>query len=451
VRFCTYHSIMDWHHPDYLPRRTWEVADRPADGADFERFVKYLHAQVTEVITKYHPGVLWFDGEWENTWTHEQGVELYKLCRSLDPDLIVNNRVDVHRGGMGGVGIERGRGGTGTPEQEIPTGIGGADWETCMTMTTTGATTPTDGSRSGAQVHNLIDVRSGNYLLNVGRGGRTFPDEAIERLKGIGAWMKGNGDAIHSTSASPFEALPWGRVTVKRKGADSILYLHVFERPADGKLVLPGLGSEPISAGWLAGPRMALPVKREGTDVVVELPPTLPDPIASVVALGIRGEPIVYRAPEIVAESDIFVRPLSVKIETKSPGLEIHYTLDGSDPDGRSPRYESPIELTKTTEVRARAFHKNAPVSSVTRGRFEQVSPRPATRSSDPEDTGAGLVVSAYQGDWDRLPDFDSLSQKDERNARAVALSDGERGGWTRFSDGRRACGRRLHDLPGLR
>jgi alpha-L-fucosidase len=303
VRFCTYHSIMDWHHPDYLPRRSWEGADRPAAGADYERFVKYLHAQVTEVITKYHPGVLWFDGEWENTWTHERGVELYKLCRALDPNLIVNNRVDVHRGGMGGFSeSSEAVGDFGTPEQEIPaTGLNGVDWETCMTMNDHWGYNSHDTRWKSVEtlVRNLIDVASkgGNYLLNVGpKADGTFPDEAIERLHGIGAWMKKNGDAIHGTSASPFETLPWGRCTVKKDGADSILYLHVFERPADGRLVLPGLGNEPLSAGWLAGPRLAFPVRREGTDVVVELPPTLPDPIASVVTLGIQGEPIVYRA-----------------------------------------------------------------------------------------------------------------------------------------------------------
>ena len=69
IRLCFYHSIMDWHHPDYLPRRDWET-DRPAAGANFERYIRYLKAQLKELITSYGPiGVLWFDGEWENTWT----------------------------------------------------------------------------------------------------------------------------------------------------------------------------------------------------------------------------------------------------------------------------------------------------------------------------------------------------------------------------------------------
>lgn len=432
VRFCAYHSIMDWHHPDYLPRRAWEAAERSADGADFERFVKYLHAQVSEVITKYSPGVLWFDGEWENTWTHERGVELYKLCRSLDPALIVNNRVDVHRGGMGGFSdSSEAVGDFGTPEQEIPaTGLSGTDWETCMTMNGNWGYNSHDTNWKSVEtlVRNLIDVvsKGGNYLLNVGpKADGTFPDEAVARLHGIGAWMKENGEAIHGTSASPFEQLPWGRCTVKRNGANSTLYLHVFERPADGRLVLPGLGNELLSAGWLAGPRLLLPVKREGTDVVIQLPAAMPDPIASVVTLGIQGEPIVYRAPEIVAESDIFVRPLSVKIETKSPGLEIRYTLDGQEPDARSPRYERPLALESSSVVNARAFHEGKPVSATVAHAFERVEPLPPRK---PNGVEPGVRVRRYSGEWASLPDFSAGGTTSTEVVPEIALRPADRG-----------------------
>ena len=97
---CWYHSIMDWHHPDYLPRRTWEQSIRPTDGADFERFNTYLKNEVTELLTNYGPiGVMWFDGQWEGTWTHPRGEELYNLCKKLQPNVIVNNRVDKGRRG----------------------------------------------------------------------------------------------------------------------------------------------------------------------------------------------------------------------------------------------------------------------------------------------------------------------------------------------------------------
>ncbi len=133
--FCMYHSIMDWHHPDYLPRRKWEH-DRSTEGAQYDRYVAYMKAQLKELVERYDPGVLWFDGEWEDTWTHELGKDLYDYVRSLKPDIIINNRVDKGREGMQGMtkGDEF-RGDFGTPEQEIPaTGIPGVDWESCMTM-----------------------------------------------------------------------------------------------------------------------------------------------------------------------------------------------------------------------------------------------------------------------------------------------------------------------------
>jgi alpha-L-fucosidase len=128
LRMCWYHSIMDWHHPDYLPRRTWE--NRSEAGADMDRYVEHLHAQVRELLTNYGKiGVMWFDGEWESTWNHERGQALYDLCRSIQPDVIVNNRVDVGRGGMAGMTSDAQYAGDfGTPEQEIPaTGLPGVD------------------------------------------------------------------------------------------------------------------------------------------------------------------------------------------------------------------------------------------------------------------------------------------------------------------------------------
>ena len=117
---CWYHSIMDWHHPDYVPRRDWET--RPATGANFDRYFGHLENQVSELLTNYgNIGVLWFDGEWESTWSHAYGQQLYELCRGIQPNLIVNNRVDVGREGMAGsTAAGRFAGDFGTPEQEIP-------------------------------------------------------------------------------------------------------------------------------------------------------------------------------------------------------------------------------------------------------------------------------------------------------------------------------------------
>src|SRR5262245_39106652 len=91
LRMCWYHSIMDWHHPDYLPRRDWET--RPTEGADFERYVAYMKGQIRELLTLYGPiGVMWFDGQWEGTWTHARALDLERHIRGLQPSVSINNR-----------------------------------------------------------------------------------------------------------------------------------------------------------------------------------------------------------------------------------------------------------------------------------------------------------------------------------------------------------------------
>ena len=92
IKLCFYYSIMDWHHPDYLPRKSWN--DQANPNADFERYVAYMKGQLKELLTGYGPiGILWFDGNWENTWNYDRGADLYRYIRGIQPNLIVNNRV----------------------------------------------------------------------------------------------------------------------------------------------------------------------------------------------------------------------------------------------------------------------------------------------------------------------------------------------------------------------
>jgi len=87
-----YYSIMDWHHPDYLPRRSWEK-DRPAKGADFRRYVSYMKSQLQELVLKYQPTILWFDGEWEHKNEDYDAVGIGQMLRQLKPDIIINDRL----------------------------------------------------------------------------------------------------------------------------------------------------------------------------------------------------------------------------------------------------------------------------------------------------------------------------------------------------------------------
>src|SRR5512139_1411506 len=178
---------MDWHHSDYLPRRSWE-RDRPAEGAVLDRYVGHMKNQLRELGTNYgNIGVLWFDGEWESTWSHPRGVDLYNYVRGLRPGIIINNRVDVGRSGMAGMTKDpRFAGDFGTPEQEIPaTGLPGVDWETCMTMNDHWGYNSHDQNWKSSTdlIRKLVDIASkgGNFLLNIGPTAEgEFPPASVE-------------------------------------------------------------------------------------------------------------------------------------------------------------------------------------------------------------------------------------------------------------------------------
>lgn len=299
IKLCFYHSIMDWHHPDYVPHKPWNDLANP--NPNFDNYVAYMKGQLKELLTGYGPiGILWFDGEWEDSWTPERGADLYNYVRSLQPNIIVNNRVGKARAGMAGMNKNNERvGDYGTPEQTIPAnGFGpGVDWETCMTMNDTWGYKKEDHNWKSTEtlIRNLVDIASkgGNYLLNVGPTGEgLIPDASIERLNEIGQWMKVNGEAIYATTAGPFgRQLPWGRCTTKADGGNTTLYLHIFDWPADGNLIVPGLRSKPRSAFLLADQDKRLKTKAGEDGLTVSLPATAPDKISSTVVLKFKGTP----------------------------------------------------------------------------------------------------------------------------------------------------------------
>jgi alpha-L-fucosidase len=293
-----YYSIIDWHHPDYLPRRA--VDKRPAEGADFDRYVEFMKNQLRELLTNYgQVDVLWFDGEWDSSWTPERGQDLERYLRGLRPELVINERVGRARQGQGpSVPV---LGDFATPEQEFPGGDPGLDWETCWTMNDHWQYIDYDQNwkSTAAILHGLIDCASkgGNLLLDVGpQPDGVFPQPAVERLDEIGRWMAVHGESVYGTSAGPFGKPPaWGRSTSKvLPNGKTRLYLHVFDWPADGRLVVPGLG-KPVSAAWLLSDpqRSGLAVVRDGQDLVVTLPAARPAEVVPVVVLELDGLPRV--------------------------------------------------------------------------------------------------------------------------------------------------------------
>jgi len=146
-------------------------------------------------------------------------------------------------------------------------------------------------------IHDLVDIASkgGNLLLNVGPTAEgLFPPEAIDRLNGIGAWMKVNHDSIYDTTASVFPSLSWGRCTVRAGSSRSKLFLHVFDWPTDGKLVVPGFGNNVRSARILGGSKVT--TERTGPDITISLSTTAPNEIDTVIELDVLGQPKVVQS-----------------------------------------------------------------------------------------------------------------------------------------------------------
>jgi alpha-L-fucosidase len=255
---------------------------------NFPRYVEeYLKPQLAELLTNYGDlGVMWFDGEWVPAYTTEMGKDIYQFVRELQPNILINNRVDKGRKGMEGLDAEGNYAGDfGTPEQEIPaTGISGVDWESCMTMNNSwGFKSFDDNWKSDtALIRNLIDIvsKGGNFLLNVGPTAEgLIPAASVERLAAMGEWMEVNSEAIYGAEASPYDRPEWGRFTQR----DQTIYAHVFDWPADGKLTIEELSQASKVTLLASGKVLSTSGAYEGT--IIELPAEAPDGIATVVKI----------------------------------------------------------------------------------------------------------------------------------------------------------------------
>jgi alpha-L-fucosidase len=298
LKFCTYYSIMDWHHPaqEHGPKEYNPTRMKPGRK---QEYIDFMKLQLKELLGSSNPDVLWFDGEWPDWWTEEDGRDLYAYLRKLKPELVINNRIGKGRKGMEGFnkGDQEYIGDFGTPEQQIPaTGLPGVDWESCMTMNGTWGFHKHDTNWKSAEtlIRNLVDIASkgGNYLLNVGPTAEgEIPPASVERLAAMGKWMKRNGESIYGTSASPFAAPKWGRVTTKsNQDGATILYLHVFDWPTDGKISVPGLKNMVRGAQLLAtGESLKTAQSENISGVTVEVARAAVDPVDTVIALEIDG------------------------------------------------------------------------------------------------------------------------------------------------------------------
>jgi alpha-L-fucosidase len=299
MMFCTYHSICDWYHADY-PLGSPGGKSAKADP-NMPRYVEYLHKQTAEIIRNYGPiGIMWFDGEWESPWTHAMGVELYKHIRSLQPDILINNRVDKGRRGMEGT-TQSGEflGDYATPEQRVGGFNRAEPWESCITIGRQWAWKPNDKLKSLKEcIHTLLHVvgGDGNLLLNVGPmpDGRIEPRQ-VRRLHEIGQWLGEYGDTVYGTRGGPFKPGPWGASTCK----GNKIYLFVMQWSADHSLQLPPIDAKVNSSRTLSQHPVRVTQTNEGLAISLS-DPSLQDPIVTVLELTTEGKAIDIEPVEVV-------------------------------------------------------------------------------------------------------------------------------------------------------
>jgi alpha-L-fucosidase len=397
IHFGLYYSQdQDWHQKGGGVCGThW---DKAQDGSFDEYLDRIAVPQVKEILTAYNPEIIWWDTPCTIT---KEGAAKFAPILAKYPKLITNNRLG---GGVDG-DLE-------TPEQFIPaTGIPGKNWESCMTMNDTWGFKKNDHNWKSTEmiVRNLIDIASkgGNYLLNVGPTQMgLIPDASIERLKEVGAWMRLNGEAIYGTTASPFNDITWGRVTQKKAGSLTKLYLNVFDWPANGKLVVSGLDNKIVKAYPLASPKMMLKTEALEADKLIDVSTVKQTPIATVIVLEITGKPIVNKKPEIKSESSVFIDKVSVEITSDTKNGVIYYTTDGTEPTVNAQLAKGKMLLNGNGNLilKARTYVNGKAVSGTAVSVFKQQEPMAAVYESKP-----GLKYKYFEGTWDKLPDFTKL------------------------------------------
>ena len=252
LRVGLYYSLLDWHHPDYIIDASHPLHPKDPEwndpkayvelnkGRDMEKYRTYMKRQVTELLTQYGPiDIMWFDfsypredglGKGRADWDSEG---LLKMARSLAPNLIVDNRLDLIDTDWGWDFF--------TPEQFRParwvTRNGQrVPWETCQTFS--GSWGYHRDENTWKSPHQLIDLlidtvsKGGNLIMNVGPTGRgEFDARAQERLQAFAKWMKANASSVYGCTEAPAEFVAPDMTRLTYNPKTNRLYVHLVSYP----------------------------------------------------------------------------------------------------------------------------------------------------------------------------------------------------------------------------
>jgi alpha-L-fucosidase len=308
-----YFTLIDWHHPDYphYGDNFHPMRNNPAfenSGRDFNRYLDYMHGQIREICTNYGKlDLLWFDFAYGDlrgeAW---RGTELVSMVRTLQPDVLIDNRIEVSGEGFGSLyqcDPKPYHGDFVTPEKFIPPqGIRDVQgnpmvWEACITMNNNWGYCPEDKHFKSAPllIKKLVECvsKGGNMILNVGPDGDgNIPKESLEILSQIGDWMGKNGESIKNCGPAGLDKPEFGRIT--RNG--NRLYFHIYENTL-GALPLLGVKKEDVRSMRLLGSDQSVGISTSWVHsdypqiLFADLgeDPNLPDPIDTVLEVLLKG------------------------------------------------------------------------------------------------------------------------------------------------------------------
>ncbi|MBZ0303200.1 MAG: alpha-L-fucosidase, partial [Anaerolineae bacterium] len=211
--------------------------------------------------------------------------KLYNMIHTLQPDaVVINNRHEEPLPGEDIQGFEQDLPGLNTAGFNATT-VYDLPLEVCMTINDHWGYSATDRSTKTTRhlVHLLVRSASvgGNYLLNVGPTalGEIVPLHA-ERLRGVGEWLKANGESVYGTRAG---AIPMTPVSVSTSKGDKH-YIHVLDYTSDSvKLVdVP----ETVKSATLLRDGSTVEMQQDGDKTLLYLPEAVRDAIDTVVVLA---------------------------------------------------------------------------------------------------------------------------------------------------------------------
>jgi alpha-L-fucosidase len=311
IAFGVYYSTCDWHHPDFPVTSPGGKTIRETSNLD--RYTDYLKAQISELLKNYGPlCTLWFDVP--QRFDRDRGQSVINLARSIQPDVLVNNRTGAP-------------GDYDTPEQRIGGFNMDRPWETCMTICQQWAWKPNDTMKSLEEcLRTLICTvgGDGNLLFNVGPEptGEIEPRQ-IERLREMGAWLSKYGETIYGTRGGPYE--PTRRYAATRRG--NVIYLHLLKWTGD-TFELPPLGAEIVESSLLTGGRVE--VQNHADKLTVKVAPADQPPIDTIVKLVIKGDSMAVPP----------IKPV------------VNLTASASNVFGKSPKYAAEFAFDEDTSSR---------------------------------------------------------------------------------------------------